>query len=420
MKKLLQAVILAAGESSRFWPLNPKHKCLIKIMGKPLIWYTLEGLRKNNIKEVVIIQGPKKDIEEELRNFTTKGLKIKYVVQKRPKGTGNALLQAKKFIKGSFIVIGPHKVDLSSYLPQLLIKFQRNKNKVILVGAKTSQPWDFGILMFQNNRVLKIVENPKKGKEPSSIKSTETYIFPSSFFDYYKRVVQREENLIDTINLFIKEKGADFILLNKESASLKYPWDLLEILKILLESKSFQKKIAPSAVISKNAIIDKNVYIGANTRVSEGAIIKGPSYIGDNCVIGNNVVIRNYTNVEDGAVIGTFTEIKNSICQEDFHSHSGYFGNSIFGKGCRIGAGTITANRRLDRKSIKAKIKKEKIDTGLDFLGAVVGENTKIGVNVSLMPGVMIGSGSIVYPGTIVYKNVPENTVVKYSSGPNS
>ena len=48
-----QAVILAAGESSRFWPLNQRHKSLIKIMGRPLIWYTIEGLKKAGIKEIL-------------------------------------------------------------------------------------------------------------------------------------------------------------------------------------------------------------------------------------------------------------------------------------------------------------------------------------------------------------------------------
>ncbi len=59
-----QAVILAAGESSRFWPLKQRHKSLIKIMGRPLICYTIERLKKSAIKDIIIVQGPKKDIEE--------------------------------------------------------------------------------------------------------------------------------------------------------------------------------------------------------------------------------------------------------------------------------------------------------------------------------------------------------------------
>jgi len=65
----MQAVILAAGQSSRFWPLNKRHKSLIKIMGKPLICYTIESLKKLKIKEILIVQSPKREIEEELKKF---------------------------------------------------------------------------------------------------------------------------------------------------------------------------------------------------------------------------------------------------------------------------------------------------------------------------------------------------------------
>ena len=65
----MKAVILAAGKSSRFWPLNKQHKSLINVMGKPLIFYTLKGLERVGISEVIIIQGVKKDIEKKLKKY---------------------------------------------------------------------------------------------------------------------------------------------------------------------------------------------------------------------------------------------------------------------------------------------------------------------------------------------------------------
>ena len=90
----MQAVVLAAGQSSRFWPLNRRHKSLIKIMGKPLIWYTIESLRKAGINDIIIVQNPSRDIEEELKN---RDLNLKYIIQKEPKGAGNDLIQAEEF-----------------------------------------------------------------------------------------------------------------------------------------------------------------------------------------------------------------------------------------------------------------------------------------------------------------------------------
>lgn len=149
--------------------------------------------------------------------------------------------------------------------------------------------------------------------------------------------------------------------------------------------------------------------IGKNVKVFENAVIKGPCYIGDNCVIGNNSLIREYVNLENNTIIGANAEVTRCIFQEDVHVHSGYFGDSIFGKGCRVGAGTITANVRIDRGEIKSVVKGEKIGTGLEHLGVIVGENTKIGIHCSLMPGKLIGSNCQIGPHSLVSENIEDN-----------
>jgi choline kinase len=92
-----QAVILAAGESSRFWPLNYQHKSLIKIMGRPLIWYTIEGLKMAKVKEIIIIQGIGREIEAELKKFLVKGVKIKIHNSNKAKRNGKRSLASKRF-----------------------------------------------------------------------------------------------------------------------------------------------------------------------------------------------------------------------------------------------------------------------------------------------------------------------------------
>ena len=189
---------------------------------------------------------------------------------------------------------------------------------------------------------------------------------------------------------------------------LKYPWDLFRTNKLLMD-KFLKTEIEKSARISKNVVIEGNVYIGKNTRVFEGAAIKGPCYIGDNCVIGNNALIREYANFENNVLIGALAEVTRSVFQEDIHTHSGYFGDSIFGRGCRLGAGTITANVKIDRGEIKPVVKGEKIKTGLDSLGCIMGENTKTGIHCSLMPGILIGSNCALGPNSVVFENIEDD-----------
>lgn len=66
----------------------------------------------------------------------------------------------------------------------------------------------------------------------------------------------------------------------------------------------------------------------------------------------------------------------------------------------------------LGREEIATVVKGEKMKTGLDSLGVVVGEYVHTGVFTSFMPGVLIGSHCQVGPGTQVFENVGNNTML--------
>jgi len=404
----MQAVILAAGESSRFWPLNQRHKCLLKIMGRPLIWYTIESLKKAGVKDIIIIQGPQKEIEEGLKEYQF-DIDIKYVVQPEPKGMGDAILKAESLVDGQFLVLDPYHFEIED-----ILKLQKGKSELVLFGKETDRPWDYGILVRDKSnpdKVIGLVEKPEKGKEPSNIRVIGIYILPKEFIDYLKRIEEKMYAFEEALNLYIKEKGAGLAInVEQEVPSLKYPWDLLKITKMLMD-KYLKGKIENSAQISKNVVIKGKVYVGNNAKIYEGAVIKGPCYIGDNCVIGNNSLVREYTNLENNVLIGALAEATRSIFQEDVHTHSGYFGDSIFDKGCRLGAGTITANVRIDRGEVRLNIKGEKIKTGLDTLGVIMGENTKTGIHCSFMPGKLIGSSCVINANSVISENIEDNTI---------
>lgn len=402
----MQAVILAAGESSRFWPLNQKHKTLIKIMGRPLIWYTIESLKKAGIKDIIIVQGPKKEIETELQNYNL-GIKIQYVIQPESKGMGNALFQTRDLLQEQFFVLNAERFDAGDYIKPILEKHKSSSSKMIFLGAQTNNPKLYGILRIEGDRAKGMIEKPAEGKEPSNIKVVGIYFLPKEFLDYYQRIPEQMYSFEDALSLYMKEKDARWILTKEVTPPFKYPWHLFEVTKCLMD-KYLEKKIAKSAKISKNVIIEGKVFIGENCKIFENVVIKGPCYIGDNCVIGNNSIIRDYANIEHKGLIGALTEVARCIFQEDVHTHSGYFGDSIFSKGCRVGAGTITANVRIDRGEIKSVIKGEKIRTGLDSLGVIMGENSKTGIHCSLMPGLLIGSNCLVGPSLVVFKNIQD------------
>lgn len=368
-------------------------------MGKPLIWYTLESLKAAGIKDVIIIQGPKREVEGVLNDYGP-GLNVEYIVRDEPRGMGDAILCSKSLIKDSFLVLDPYHFEVEEILKEnnAKDKLKKGSAEMVLFGKETDQPQSYGIFKTKTiegqEQVIEIIEKPEKGKEPSNLRVVGIYMLPFNFFGYLERVPQEHYSLEQAISLYLKENNIAILnIIKKDTPSLKYPWDLLMINKLLMDKYLGDK-------------IEK----GENVKVFENAIIKGPCYIGKNCSIGTNSLIREYVNLEDDCLIGANAEITRSIFQEDVHVHSGYFGDSIFGKGCRVGAGTVTANVRIDRNRVNSLVKGEKIDTGLKSLGVMVGENTKIGINCSLMPGKLIGSNCLIGPKTTVSENIEDNT----------
>jgi len=390
----MQAVILAAGESSRFWPLNQKHKSLIKIMGKPLIWWTIKGLAENGIKDIAIIISPDPLLKEELKTIPQDlNVNLSYFIQKKRLGTGNAISLAEDFIKEPFFIVWGAEVATREVVAKILEEYQLEEPSAILVGAKTNAPWDYGIFKLAGKKVLEIVENPRPGQEPSQIKTVGIYFLEPDFFNYYQNLSKHHEaDFVDALNFYIKDKKTKVLFWPKEMSSLKYPWDLLPISKIILESENSKNYISPSATIGKNVVIEGRVYIG------------------DNCQIGHNNVLRGPLNLENNVKTAAFCEIKNSVVQEETHFHSGYIGDSVIGQNCRFGAGFITANRRIDRKNIKSTFKGKKIDTGLTYLGTMAGNKVRFGVHSATMPGILIGSNCLIGPGTLVFENLEDDT----------
>ena len=409
----MQAVLWAAGESSRFWPLSEGgHKSLFKLMGKPLIQWTIEGLKKAGIQEIIVVQAPDGAIERQLGNGSQLGVKLHYVIQPEPKGMGEALLRAESSIKNErFFALHAHHFDAHYLINTMLTKADSSGANLVLVGQETATPWEYGVLELKDDKAIGLIEKPQKGREPSKIRLIGVYLLSAAFFNALRKVKTHMYAYEDALRGYIQENDVRVVIADRETPSLKYPWDLFGVAKMLMDVSLAKPKISPTAQIAKGAIIDGNVHIGDHTKVYENAVIKGPCYIGDGCVIGTHALIRDYTNLESGVLIGAHAEVARSLFQEGCTTHSGFFGDSIFGKNCKVGAGTITANVRVDRGEVKPIVKNKRVETGLKHLGAIVGDNTRIGIGAMLMPGVLIGRNCDIGPGTLVKENVNSDTL---------
>ena len=188
----------------------------------------------------------------------------------------------------------------------------------------------------------------------------------------------------------------------------EYPWDALPhindfIIEIgkKLDEKIYEQKgeniwIAKSANVFPSAYIKGPVIIGENAEIRHCAFIRGKAIIGNNCVVGNS------------------TELKNVILFDNVQvPHYNYVGDSILGYKSHMGAGSITSNVKSDKKLVIIKNEKEKIETGLKKVGAMVGDEVEVGCGSILNPGTVIGIHTNIYPLSSVRGFVPANSIYK-------
>lgn len=395
----MQAIILAAGQSSRFYPFTDLfHKSYVPLLGKKIIEHTVSELKTAGVKEVIVVV---RNDSEKLNVDDNTEISIKYIIQEESLGMGDALLKAKSLINGDFFLLNAYHLNFSKFSKDLENK-KKNKDDLVLLLKKEKDNLDqYGIAKIDGENVSEIIEKPKDALE--SLRVIGIYLMPVKFIDTLQAIPNEHYALEKAISLYAKENKVTYFETSDNTLSLKYPWDLFKFSKELL--KNSKGWISKTAEVSKSAIITGEVIIDDGAKILEGVCIKGPCYIGKNTLIGNNSLVRENSIIEKDCVIGAFCEIKNSIILENTKIHSGFVGDSILGANCRIGANFCSANRRLDR----AKIKIEGIDTGFNSLGVIMGNFVSCGVGVTTMPGVILGRHSVIGPSSVVMKSVKEN-----------
>ncbi len=418
MKENIDAIILASGESSRFWPLaHDKHKSMYEIMGKPVISHTVEALAKIGVTHVIIVTRPSdSSIKDYLKDGKELGVDISYVIQEKPLGMGNAIQSAQDSVKSNyFFVSNADQVNADELAPKMIETLKSKKNiDSVLASQHTETPFNYGILEIENGMAKGIEEKPKKGTEKSNQMVIGIYLLAKRFLDTLNETETSQYAYEEALENYIKKYNSTAVCSfeNIPEITLKLGWHLFNVNKYLMDKLLKTTQIHESAEISPTAIIKGNVHIGKNVKIFEHAVINGPCYINDDAIIGNNSLIRDYSYIGRKSIVGFNTEIKHSIMYDNVETHMNYIGDTIVDQNTAFGAGSITANRRLDRRCISTMVKGKNVDTNLSFFGSIVGRDVHTGIHTSIMPGIKIGAYSNIGSQTVLTKDVPEKTFV--------
>jgi len=413
----MKAVILAAGEGVRLQPITstrPKH--LIRVGGRTILERCLESLKASGIDEMLIVVHYMGDmIRQYFGDGQKLGVKIDYAEQKAPVGTGDAAGVAEPHVKDEFLLVYGDLLFTGEAVRSVLDAHQKEKPAATMAVIPVDRPENYGIVELERDRYVKrIVEKPSRQDAPTNLANAGIYVFSPEIFESIRAISassRGEWEITDAISLMLKQQKALLaVRLSREDwFDIGRPWDLLEANAWALAKT--KHKVA--GLVESGAHLVGPVTVAESARIRSGAYVEGPSLIDEESDIGPNCYIRPFTSIGKRVRVGNACEIKNSILMDSAHvGHLAYVGDSIIGEGCNLGAGTITANYRLDAGTVKMMVKDRVVDTERKKLGAVLGDNVKTGINSLLMPGVKVGANSWVGPNVVVERDLPADTIV--------
>ncbi len=152
-------------------------------------------------------------------------------------------------------------------------------------------------------------------------------------------------------------------------------------------------RIKPCAVIDAE---DGPVWIGENVTIMPHCYVQGPAYIGAGSLLQPGAAVHEGTSIGPRCKVGG--EIEGSIIQGFSNKqHDGFLGHSYVGSWVNIAADCINSDLKNTYGTVRVPINGREVETGEMFVGMLVGDFSKAGINVSFPTGAVIGFCSSVF-----------------------
>ncbi len=385
-------VVLGGGKGTNMEPLTPYlDKPLIRLLGKPLIYYPTNSLVQLGLRIIYIISRDPAKVGNEVGHYFN-NVSIENVGQR-----GDDINSALEMIsevagRGTTIIsFGDAILPRGAYELALNSHVNSGKPVTILMTPLSDLQGYFEVQVDDSVAINKVTEH-RSGYAWTGILIAERE-FLTSLRDF-------GGNLNDALRQF--RGNINLALWSGWFVDVSYPWDLLSAIRYLM-SDLREARISKDSDISPRAAIEGPVIIDDGARIDHGAIIRGPVYVGRNAYVGNNSLIRNNTSLEEESVIGADAEITESLIGYRATVGRGSFiGSSIISDESTIEPGVVTLNvlpSGVEVSHVSPVIVKGK---QIAKLGAIVGPKARVGANSVIYPGSIIGHGKYIPPLSVL------------------
>jgi mannose-1-phosphate guanylyltransferase len=354
----VQALILAGGEGTRLRPLTSTiPKPVVPLVDRPFIVYMLEWLRGHGVEEAILSCGFMADgVRRVLGDGSGLGVRLQYVEEREPLGTGGALKFAEERLAERFFMLNGDVLcdtDLTAQMRQ----HEQTGARVTLSLIPVDDPSAYGLVRRRDDdSVVEFVEKPRLDEIDTDLVNAGAYIIEREVLldmpaagtrfsierDVFPRLVNN--------GLYGYEASGYWLDIGTPE---RYRQATFDILNGEVRTEVERRLAASGGVVQDEASVEGTIHgpavIGPGSRVEPGAMIGGCTVLGRDVVVEHGAHLDSSV-ILDGCRIGARARISGSILSPgvEVGERCHIEGGVVIGSGVRVGAGnTLAAGMRI-------------------------------------------------------------------------
>jgi mannose-1-phosphate guanylyltransferase len=349
----VQALILAGGEGTRLRPLTSTvPKPVVPLVDRPFIAFMIEWLRSHGVDDVVMSCGHlAAGVRNVLGDGEALGIRLRYVEEPRPLGTGGALKFAEQLLDERFLMLnGDTLTDLD--VSEQIAQHERTGAIATLALTPVEDPTSYGLVRLgDDNTVTEFVEKPSSDQIDTNNISAGVYVLERAVLEMLEagEAASIERDVFPRLvgdGLFGCVSRGYWLDIGTPERYLQGTFDILEgsVGTPVAERMGTSYLCVERGVESEGRIVP-SALVESGCRIAEGARIGGRAVLEHDVTVGENTTIESSV-VMRGAEIGANCTLRGCIVAGGVRIGDNCVvdGMSVLGEGVTIGTGNVVSN----------------------------------------------------------------------------
>jgi mannose-1-phosphate guanylyltransferase len=350
----MRAVVLVGGEGTRLRPLTRRTlKQLVPILNRPLLEHLLLHLRAHGVTDVTLaMTRHSQRVEDVFGDGSALGMRLEYVYEETPLGSGGAIACAAAGWQEPFLVCnGDLLTDLD--VTAFIGAHETRHAELSIALYEVEDPSPFGVVVLDGQeRVTRFVEKPPRELAPSRLINAGVWLFKPALLAEMdgSRFNRVEDELFPTLandsrGMYGFVHRGFWLDVGNPDAYLSANISALEGVTASLRPADWPADdiATQNVLIGPGAVMHAPVMLGPGSTVAPGALISR-SVAGRGCVIGRDA--RVYGSVLwDDVVIEEGATVSDSVLAAGTRIEAGAIvRGAVLGHGAKIAAGADVPN----------------------------------------------------------------------------